>query len=103
MLGHALSVDLLGLLALSTLNLPNVVLVNGPFLALKIAINIGVRLRLGLILMLLLLLLLEMLQCRLHLQPFLQIVVRRIFQTTVADEVIELVTCLYDIKIENVV
>ena len=96
-MGYALSVDLLGLLALATLNLPDVVLVNCPFLALKIAINIRVRLRLGLCLMLLLLLLLEMLQCRLDLQPLLQIVVRRIFQATVADEVIELVTCLYDI------
>ena len=70
-MADALSVDLLGLLALSTLDLPDVVLINGAFLALKIAINVGVRLRLGLTLVLLLLLLLEMLQCRLDLQPFL--------------------------------
>ena len=98
-----MSVDLLGLLALATLNLTDVVLVNCPFLALKIAINIRVRLRLGLCLMLLLLLLLEMLQCRLDLQPLLQIVVCRIFQATVADEVVELVACLYDVQIQDVV
>ena len=100
---YALSVDLLGLLALATLNLADVVLVNCPFLALKIAINIRVRLRLGLCLVLLLLLLLEMLQCRLDLKPFLQIVVRRIFQATVADEIVELVARLDNIEIEDVV
>ena len=98
-----MSVDLLGLLALSTLNLPDVVLINGAFLALKIAINIGVRLRLGLTLVLLLLLLLEMLQCRLDLQPFLQIIISRILQATVAHEVIELVACLYNIEIKDVI
>ena len=85
------------------MNLPDVVLVDGAFLALKIAIYIGVRLRLGLSLVLLLLLLLEMLQCRLDLQPLLQIIISRILQATVADEVIELVACLYDIEIQNVI
>ena len=102
-MADALSVDLLGLLALSTLDLPDVVLINGAFLALKIAINIGVRLRLGLTLVLLLLLLLEMLQCRLDLQPFLQIIISRILQATVAHEVIELVACLYNIEIKDVI
>lgn len=103
LLGYSLSVDLLGLLALRALDLPDVALVDSPFLALKIAINIGVRLRLGLSLVLLLLLLLEMLQCRLNLQPLLQIIVRRIFQATIADEVVKLVTCFNDIEIQDVV
>ena len=67
LLRYALSIDLLRLLALSALNLSDVVLVNSPFLALKIAINVGVRLRLSLRLVLLLLLLLEVLQGRLNL------------------------------------
>lgn len=103
LLRYALSIDLLRLLALSALNLSDVVLVNSPFLALKIAINVGVRLRLSLRLVLLLLLLLKVLQGRLNLQPLLQIVVRRIFQATVADEVVELVACLYNVEIEDVV
>ena len=85
------------------MNLPDVVLVDGAFLALKIAIYIGVRLRLGLSLVLLLLLLLEMLQCRLDLQPLLQIIISRILQATVADEVIKLVACLYNIEIKDVI
>ena len=85
------------------MNLPDVVLVDGAFLALKIAIYIRVRLRLGLSLVLLLLLLLEMLQCRLDLQPLLQIIISRILQATVADEVIELVACLYNIEIKDVI
>ena len=44
-----------------------------------------------------------MLQCRLDLQPLLQIIISRILQATVADEVIELVACLYDIEIQNVI
>ena len=44
-----------------------------------------------------------MLQGRLDLQSLLQIVVCRIFQATVADEVVELVACLYDVQIQDVV
>ena len=44
-----------------------------------------------------------MLQCRLDLQPLLQIIISRILQATVADEVIELVACLYNIEIKDVI
>ena len=98
-----MSVDLLGLLALSSLNLADIVLVYGPFLALQVAINVGVRLRLRLRLVLLLLLLLEVLQGRLHLQALLQVVVSRVFQPAVADKVVELVARLDNVEIEDIV
>ena len=51
----------------------------------------------------LLLLLLKVLQSGFHLQAFLKVVECRILQTAIANKIVELMTSLYNIQIQNVI
>ena len=109
LLRHTLSVDLLSRGSLLDLWVTQVVRVETAFL-LHVPVHIRwltawllMLLNLLLMLLLLLLLVLEVLQGGLHLQSFLQVVERGVFEATVADKVVQLVPGLDYIQVQSIV
>ena len=109
LLRHTLSINLLSGGSLLDLWVTQVVRVETAFL-LHVPIHICwltarllLLLNLLLMLLLLLLLVLEVLQSGLHLQSFLQVVERGVFEATVADKVVQLVPGFDYIQVQSIV